>query len=361
MQQLTPLRGAIHVHSRYSDGSDGMETIVAAAKDAGLDYVVVTDHNALKAKSLGWEGWHNGVLVIVGCEISGKSSHCVALNVTDCRKMYKLPPPEYLRKIKSQGGTALVAHPKGTVKREFGFHIAGWDCWDNPDYAGMEIWSYMHDWIAGCHITNLREYIKHPDEHIAGPSQALLELWDKLAEKRRIVGVGALDNHGANFPIRKLPWKLFKVFPHEFCFRTVRTHVLTRPLTRKDSDDVDAFLEALVKGRCYVDYAPLGDGTGFRFTAVSDGKEYQMGDQVPGGRHLEFRISSPCPAEITLLRNGLAEAAAHGTQLEHSIDGRPGVYRVEARLKGRPWLFTNHIYVRSEETGSGPESFSPEA
>lgn len=355
MQQLTPLKGAMHIHSRYSDGSDGMEAIIAAAKDAALDYIVVTDHNVLKAKTLGWEGWHDGVLVIVACEISGKFSHCLAFNLTDCKKMHKFPPPEYLRQIKDQGGTAFVAHPKGTLKREFGFHIAGWDCWDDPNYAGIEIWSYMHDWIAGCHISNLREYIRHPEDHIAGPSQAVLQLWDKLAAKRHIVGIGALDNHAANFPIRKLPWKLFKVFPHEFCFRTVRTHVLTPPLTQDDGHDVEAFMEALIKGRCYIDYAPLGDGTGFRFSAAADGKEYQIGDEVHSGPPIDFRIHSPCRAEITLLRNGLVENTVEGTELQHSAEGTPGVYRVEARIKDKPWLFTNHIYVRQKQAGPSRE------
>jgi hypothetical protein len=71
-----------------------------------------------------------------------------------------------------------------------------------------------------------------------------------------------------------------------------------------------------------------------------------MGDEVHGGAPVEFRVKSPIPADIVLLRNGLAEAAADGRELEFTADGTPGVYRVEAKVKGRPWLFTNHIYVR---------------
>jgi len=345
MRQLTRVKGAIHIHSRYSDGSDGMEVIIAAAKDAGLDYVVVTDHNVLKAKSMGWQGWHDGVLVIVGCEIGRRRSHCVALNINDCRNLSELPPAEYLQVVKDQGGVAFVAHPKGTAKREFGFSVAGWDCWDSPDYTGIEIWSYMHDWIDGCHITNMREYIRHPDNHVTGPPPAVLQVWDQLAQQRRIVGLGALDNHAANVPFRKCRWKLFKVFPHEFCFRTVRTHVLVPPLSRKD-DDVETVIDALTKGRCFIDYAPLGDGAGFRFMAAANDEEYQMGDELRAGDRVDFSIYSPCSAEITLLRNGRPEATTQATELRHRTDGAPGVYRVEARIGGRPWLLTNHIYVR---------------
>jgi len=343
--QQTCLKGAIHIHSRYSDGSDSMEKIIAAAKTAALDFVMVTDHNILKAKQLGWEGWHDGVLVVVGCEISARQGHCVAFSISDCRRLHKLPPPQYLAKVKQQGGTAYVAHPKGNVKPEFALKLSEWQHWENPDYDGMEIWSYMHDWIEGCHICNLREYLRNPGDYVTGPPAGILQLWDKLAAKRRIVGIGALDNHAANFPIRKLPWAIVKIFPHEFCFRTVRTHIITPPL-KHEPEDVQTLLDAMHKGRCFMDYAPLGDATGFRFTATHEGREYQTGDEVHGGAAVDFHVHSPCPADIVLLRNGLAEASEEGTELHHTADGAPAVYRVEARIKGRPWLFTNHIYVR---------------
>lgn len=347
MQQLVSVKGAIHVHSRYSDGSDGMESIIAAAREAGLDYVIVSDHNVLKAKTLGWEGWHDGVLVVVGCEISPhRCGHCVALNIADCRGMKKMQPPEYLRKVREQGGIAFVAHPQGSEKKEFALTLKAWSHWDNPDYAGIEVWSYMHDWIEGCHLSNLRDFIKSPDEHISGPSPGVLQLWDQLAAKRHVVGLGALDNHAANFPLRKLGWKVLKIFPHEMAFKTVRTHVLTPPLTRKYHEDVATFLDAVSRGRCFIDYAPLGDATGFRFTAEQGGVEYQMGDELAAGPPVSFKVSCPCHAEIILLRDGAAEATADGTALEHSVPGQAGVYRIEARIGGRPWLFSNHIYVR---------------
>jgi len=350
MHDLVDLKGAIHVHSRYSDGSDGMETIVAAARAAGLDYIIVSDHNVLKAKTLGWEGWHDGVLVVIGCEISpARSGHVLALKIHDVDGMRKMRPPEYLRKVREQGGIAFIAHPEGNEKREFHLNLASWTHWDNPDYHGMEIWSYMHDWIDGCHLRNMLEYIRNPQDYITGPQPGILQLWDQLAQTRRIVGLGALDNHAANLPFRKLPWKILKVFPHEQLFRTVRTHVLTPTPSHKNHDDTDAFIAALAHGRCFVDYAPLGDGTGFRFTAAQDGTEYQMGDYLPAGKPVTFRVQCPLAAELILLRDGAAELAVDGTALEHSTDGRPGVCRVEARINGKPWLFSNHIYVRGAQ------------
>ena len=52
LDPLTRVRGVVHVHSTLSDGSGSPEEIVAAAVAAGLDFVVLTDHNNFYAKPL---------------------------------------------------------------------------------------------------------------------------------------------------------------------------------------------------------------------------------------------------------------------------------------------------------------------
>ena len=42
---LRDLAGAVHVHSDLSDGSSSVWEIVNAARFAGLDFVVLTDHD----------------------------------------------------------------------------------------------------------------------------------------------------------------------------------------------------------------------------------------------------------------------------------------------------------------------------
>jgi predicted metal-dependent phosphoesterase TrpH len=59
--------GAIHIHTEYSyDGNVKMPDVIKAAQKAGLDFIVITDHFRMDAKRDGWEGWHDGLLVIVG-------------------------------------------------------------------------------------------------------------------------------------------------------------------------------------------------------------------------------------------------------------------------------------------------------
>jgi DNA polymerase (family 10) len=39
------IRGDLHMHSRWSDGRDSIEAMVAACRDLGYDYVAITDHS----------------------------------------------------------------------------------------------------------------------------------------------------------------------------------------------------------------------------------------------------------------------------------------------------------------------------
>ncbi len=43
--ERSDLNGDLHVHSNWSDGSAPIDTMVRAARDAGLDYVAITDHS----------------------------------------------------------------------------------------------------------------------------------------------------------------------------------------------------------------------------------------------------------------------------------------------------------------------------
>ncbi|NIM98049.1 MAG: hypothetical protein GTO24_08230, partial [candidate division Zixibacteria bacterium] len=55
-------RGAIHIHSTYSDGKGTIEEIAASARQVGLDFVITPDHDTLAPLTDGKEGWHDGVL-----------------------------------------------------------------------------------------------------------------------------------------------------------------------------------------------------------------------------------------------------------------------------------------------------------
>src|SRR6185503_21261887 len=74
---FTRVPGVVHVHTTLSDGGGTPEEVAAAAKRAGLGFVVITDHNNLDAKP--FEGYHDGVLVLVGTEVSTTAGHVLGV------------------------------------------------------------------------------------------------------------------------------------------------------------------------------------------------------------------------------------------------------------------------------------------
>ncbi len=50
---LADLRGDVHMHTTASDGKDDLEGMVAAARDAGLEYIAITDHSKQLAMANG--------------------------------------------------------------------------------------------------------------------------------------------------------------------------------------------------------------------------------------------------------------------------------------------------------------------
>jgi len=101
------VRGAWHVHTTRSDGRGTLDEVVRAAREAGLQFVVVADHNVLTPEE---RGYRDGVLVVEATEASTRYGHVVALGVPRA-----LAPEERetdpLGAIAALGGEAILAHP----------------------------------------------------------------------------------------------------------------------------------------------------------------------------------------------------------------------------------------------------------
>ncbi len=345
MSDLHESVGAIHVHTAYSDSSGRMPYVIECARKAGLDYVITGDHNTVAARHDGWEGHHDGVLLVIGVEITSRLGHALALGIDQCERRTAAHPDEYLPEIERAGGTAFIAHPERSSRRTLWLTRQFWPDLKTDCYAGVEIWSYMHDWLEWARPWHPIAGIRTPEAGITGPSPVVLRDWDQVALRRHVSGIGALDAHELRLPIHQFRWSLLKILPLEYTLRTVRTHTLTPEMTGDAAADIAAITDALVAGRCFTAYDLIGDGTGTRFSARRDGEVVVMGEKTPAGGEWEFVASVPLAAEIVLLRDSEVVAEADGTELIHR-DARPGVYRIEARLDGRPWVFTNHIYVR---------------
>ena len=338
---LREIKGAIHVHTDCSDGSGSVAEVMKAAAAAGLDFVVISDHDTTEARLDGGVRRRSGVLPVVGVEISpGGRGHCLVLGATDVTGYRWMPERFFLRKLIRDGADTYIAHPEGRVKRRFGINLREWRAWDHERFTGIEIWSYMHDWIDKVGYLNLPAFYLDPDRGIDGPDGSVLGLWDRLNVHRRVVGLGALDAHAV-----KMLFGALTAFRYEFLFRTVLTHVLVREWGGDEAADAAELRASLRAGRAFICYNVLASGEGFEF-AGEDG--LSMGDRAPLGGGRMLVAATPRPAEITLLRNGRKLESHTGGRMRFRAD-REGVYRIEARIDGRPWIFSNPIYLGGDD------------
>jgi predicted metal-dependent phosphoesterase TrpH len=108
-----------HVHTYFSaDGLGSPEAMVLAARAAGLDGMVVTDHDVTfgcgvlrEAGLMNAEGRAvDGFLVIPGCEVSTAEGHLLCWGV-DVPWMRHAPAMEVARVVRGMGGVVVPAHP----------------------------------------------------------------------------------------------------------------------------------------------------------------------------------------------------------------------------------------------------------
>jgi len=340
-------KGCLHIHSTYSDGDASVPAILDAARGAGLDFVVLSDHASLQARHDGLAGWHDGVLLDVGVELAAGHHHCMALGLAELDGVLdSRGADERLEAIRDRGGLVFVVHPRPVHKPLFKVWVPGWTDWHLDSFHGMEIWPYLHDWIGSLRLWNFLSHCRDPDRWVKGPHRELLRQWDAVGQRRRIVGIGSLDNHARRLPFRRRGPALFEILPHRYAFRTVRTHVVAaEPFSGHGETDLRRLYALLAQGQCYVSYDLAADATGFCFEAERSGATVPMGSEIAAGEPVQFRVRCPADADARLLRDGEPIASATGRALA-ATDARPGVYRVEVFLNQRPWIFSNPIYLR---------------
>ncbi|MCL1876009.1 MAG: PHP domain-containing protein [Synergistaceae bacterium] len=103
----------IHIHTEeFSlDSQFPLRRVLSSAVEIGLAGVCITDHESLalysEAEALSKE---SGLVVIIGKEYSCQEGHLLVFGALDYIKP-GLPLESALKKIKSQGGIAIAAHP----------------------------------------------------------------------------------------------------------------------------------------------------------------------------------------------------------------------------------------------------------
>jgi hypothetical protein len=339
----TRVAGVLHVHTTLSDGGGTPGEVIAAARAAGLGYVALTDHNNLDAKP--FEGYHDGVLVLVGSELSTTAGHLLGLGIPDPVFRFDGDPLDVLEDTRDLGGFSFAAHP---LNPREDLRFSGWDL---PGPWGLELLNGDSEWRrAGVRnvLTGLLYGLNHGYALLGGlnPPDAMLARWDGMLAGRNVAVIAGADAH-SRLPITK---KRSVRFPsYESLFALVRTHVLLdEPLGGDVARDSAAVLDALRRGRSYVGLDALAPAGAFSFTVHDPaGRRWTMGESVTAAPGLVARAGGLMPrgAQIVLLRDG-RPVRTSADRLEEPLPG-PGVYRVEVRVAGWsvPWILTNPIAV----------------
>ncbi len=336
--------GIVHVHTTLSDGGGTPEEVIRAAQAVGLDFVVISDHNVVDG--LPFEGIHDGVVVLVGTEVSTVLGHVLGLGL-DEDPVFRFPREGLgdLEDVRDLGGFSFAAHPWSSRAD------LRWTGWDLPGPWGIELFNGDSEFRrAGPRLLSLLALYGLNSRYallqaLSAPEEALVR-WDEMLEERDVVGLAGADAH-SRLPVTR-KWAIR--FPsYEALFSLVRNHVLLdRPLTGEASSDRAAVLGALRTGRFYIGLDALAPAGGFFFTVDGGvGERWTMGERVLYREGLRARAGGRVPegTRLRLFRDGRLLAEAVET-LETPLPG-PGVYRVEASVDGWPvpWVISNPIPV----------------
>ena len=332
--------GIVHVHTSYSHHSTGrFEEVAEAAQKAQADFVIVTDHDNLRGLSERKEGMYGNVLMLIGTELSTPAGH---LGVFGVQKEINArhETVKVLKEVRRAGASSFICHPYWDQNP--------WTDWSVvPFVRGMEIFNLPAAMVEqGVFRVGLKALILSPHlfmRSFLDRPDAALKKWDEILAKRRFVGIGSVDAH-----------QRFRMFGqpidgYNAMFEGVQTHALAASLSK------ETIFDAFQKGHVYVGFDLVSPVRDFLFIAQTRKKTVIMGDEINDSEDLQLRVFLPAKGKIRLLKDGKFWMTAKADSWTGKADG-PGVYRVEVYLDGKPWVFSNPVYVRKvfKWTSSAP-------
>lgn len=253
-----PLKGDLHTHSYYSDGSDGVAMVAANYREQGFDFVALTDHNRMFPSHFtrkNWEGVKLGIHIMAGEEVHtpGSLLHIVNVGAKEsvCEK-YIRDPEGYARAVDQI--EKELPHIPETYRRRVA--MAHWACREIRAAEGLAILAHPYwkpykynvsdkfcDYLFGEKMFCAFELMGG----VASRSCNLqLALWQKQQLKgRNLPVVGSSDSHNHSFDGTSFGRRFTVVFSRD--------------------NTTEAILDAIRHGYSVVGELPFSDDKDVRF------------------------------------------------------------------------------------------------
>jgi hypothetical protein len=163
------LCGELHCHSWHSDGDASAADVVAIARERGLDFLAITDHNTIASQRELASLTDPGLVLIRGVEVTTFRGHLQVLGIPDWVDFRALTDEAILASARfaaERGALLSCNHPK-----PFG---PNWEFTPEVPYDGVEVWN--GPWAA--------------------ENEASLAYWVReLAKGRRLTALAGSDYH----------------------------------------------------------------------------------------------------------------------------------------------------------------------
>ncbi|MCM8758613.1 MAG: hypothetical protein NC906_02420 [Candidatus Omnitrophica bacterium] len=336
-------KGCLHIHLSPDLKKDFIDDIVSAAGDSRLDFMILTPHTPYRKKRADYfsiEGYRNGVLLLAGEEADEKSSlnHIIVYGVKNWFGKRNLET--IVKDIEKKSLLAFAAHPDGSHML---FGLQTDHRWTKKhllcSLTGLEIWSLLFDFASRTNPSNMIvRYFCFP-QNLKGPSDSVMQLWDRVSMQKKFIGVAGLDIHPLRYGLKYLDIR--KVFGYDFVFRTLRNHVLVEEkLTGRSETDVNIIVDAFKRGRVFFANDFLADSTGFFFGTQDKSKT--MGDCIGMSENLLIQLPERADVRIKYPKETKFFEKIRNLVFKPEISGP---CRVEVYYKERPWIFSNHLYI----------------
>lgn len=189
------------VPPKYDHAKNDLDGAIVAARKAGLKWLIITPHamhmddpatgrplhELMAAKLAARKAADDDPLVILGWERTRKFPGDMTVSFMNLAQATKMNDEQLFDLARRSRGLLIAAHPY-FLPTLFDPADRSWKPWTGDDKRGRE----FDDHLTGLEI-----------RHSGSPAEMAAKKWDQLIarQKRRIIGVGATDDHeGVLFP-----------------------------------------------------------------------------------------------------------------------------------------------------------------